>query len=69
MLVISSKNIVCDCSYLVTTFATVPRGTEGGISIEGTLAGLLASTFLASVGFLMGEVKVMLPMFFSKLFA
>lgn len=45
-------------TYLVTTFATVPRGTEGGISIEGTLAGLLASTFLASVGFLMGEINV-----------
>lgn len=57
------------CSYLVTTFKTVPRGTEGAISIEGTIAGLLASIVLASVGFLMGEVKVMLSIFFSKLFA
>lgn len=45
-------------TYLVTTFKTVPRGTEGAISIEGTLAGLLASTLLASVGFLLGEINV-----------
>ncbi|KAH6775534.1 integral membrane protein of unknown function DUF92 [Perilla frutescens var. hirtella] len=45
-------------TYLVTTFKIVPRGTEGGISIEGTFAGVLASTFLASVGFLMGEINL-----------
>ena len=42
--------------YLVTTFKIVPRGTEGAVSIEGTLAGILASIVLAFVGFLMGEV-------------
>lgn len=45
-------------TYLVTTFKIVPRGTEGAVSIEGTFAGLLASAFLASVGFLMGEINI-----------
>ncbi|OVA01473.1 Protein of unknown function DUF92 [Macleaya cordata] len=45
-------------TYLVTTFKVVPRGTEGAVSVEGTVAGLLASILLASVGCLMGEVSV-----------
>ncbi|KAL4293696.1 protein VTE6, chloroplastic isoform X1 [Arachis ipaensis] len=44
-------------TYLVTTFKIVPRGTEGAVSIEGTLAGIFASILLAFVGFLMGEVS------------
>ncbi|XP_071907320.1 protein VTE6, chloroplastic-like [Coffea arabica] len=44
-------------TYLVTTFKVVPRGTEGAVSVEGTLAGLLASILLASVGCLMGNIK------------
>ncbi|KAI3466024.1 hypothetical protein Pfo_022687 [Paulownia fortunei] len=44
-------------TYLVTTFKTVPRGTEGAISIEGTFAGVVASILLASVGCLMGELN------------
>ncbi|KAL6845085.1 hypothetical protein ACP4OV_024580 [Aristida adscensionis] len=44
--------------YLVTTLKVVPRGTEGAISIEGTLAGISASVFLASVGYLLGQVDV-----------
>ncbi|KAL7218627.1 hypothetical protein ACSBR2_011814 [Camellia fascicularis] len=44
-------------TYLVTTFKTVPRGTEGAVSAEGTLAGLLASILLSSVGCLMGELN------------
>mmetsp|Transcript_7060 Transcript_7060/g.23176 ORF Transcript_7060/g.23176 Transcript_7060/m.23176 type:complete len:295 (+) Transcript_7060:764-1648(+) len=43
-------------TYLITTFRSVPRGTEGAVSLEGTLAGLAASVLLplyaASVGFL-----------------
>lgn len=46
------------CSYLVTTFKIVPRGTEGAVSIEGTFAGILASVLLASVSVLMGQVKI-----------
>jgi len=29
--------------------STVPRGTEGAVSLEGTLAGLLASVILSGV--------------------
>ncbi|KAH9549021.1 hypothetical protein CY35_11G118500 [Sphagnum magellanicum] len=36
-------------TYLVTTMSTVPRGTEGAVSLEGTLAGLLASVILSAV--------------------
>lgn len=35
--------------YLVTSFSIVPRGTEGAISLEGTVAGLIASVILAAV--------------------
>lgn len=42
--------------YLVTTFKVVPRGTEGAVSVEGTLAGIFASILLASVGCYMGQV-------------
>lgn len=45
-------------TYLVTTFKVVPRGTEGAVSVEGTLAGVVASILLASIGCLMGEIKV-----------
>ena len=27
-------------TYLITTFEKVPRGTEGAISLEGTIAGV-----------------------------
>jgi uncharacterized protein (TIGR00297 family) len=36
-------------TYLVTSFSIVPRGTEGAISLEGTVAGLIASVILAAV--------------------
>lgn len=40
----------------MTTFKIVPRGTEGAVSVEGTVAGLLASILLAFAGFWMGLV-------------
>lgn len=40
----------------MTNFQIVPRGTEGAVSVEGTVAGLLASILLATIGFLLGEV-------------
>ncbi|KAF9588376.1 hypothetical protein IFM89_016181 [Coptis chinensis] len=43
--------------YLITSFKVVPRGTEGAVSVEGTIAGLLASILLAYVGCLVGEVN------------
>nr|XP_043628577.1 protein VTE6, chloroplastic [Erigeron canadensis] len=45
-------------TYLVTTLKVVPRGTEGAVSVEGTVAGILASVLLAYVGCLLGEIKV-----------
>ncbi|GAB2229859.1 hypothetical protein Droror1_Dr00014115 [Drosera rotundifolia] len=44
-------------TYLVTTFKIVPRGTEGAVSIEGTVAGLVASVLLAFVGYLIGQIN------------
>ncbi|XP_037406563.1 protein VTE6, chloroplastic-like [Triticum dicoccoides] len=45
-------------TYLVTTFKIVPRGTEGAVSVEGTLAGIVASTFLAGIGYILGQVNL-----------
>ena len=36
---------------LLTTFRRVPVGTEGAVSIEGTLAGVVASAVLGAFGF------------------
>jgi uncharacterized protein (TIGR00297 family) len=41
-------------TYLVTTFRPVPRGTEGAVSLEGTLAGILASAVIAALGAALG---------------
>lgn len=40
--------------FLITTLRSVPVGTDGAVSLEGTLAGLLAAAFLASVGWALG---------------
>lgn len=37
-------------TYLVTTFQRVPRGTEGAVSLEGTLAGIAGSLLLTLLG-------------------
>lgn len=36
-------------TFLITTFKAVPRGTEGAVSVEGTLAGIVASLAIALV--------------------
>jgi uncharacterized protein (TIGR00297 family) len=41
-------------TYLATTFRPVPRGTEGAVSLEGTLAGILASLVIAALGAALG---------------
>ncbi len=46
-------------TFLPTTFKTVPRGTEGAISIEGTLAGIAAALVIAAVG-ARGRIDVIL---------
>jgi uncharacterized protein (TIGR00297 family) len=41
---------------LPTTGETVPIGTEGAISMEGTLAGLFGAIFLAAVAWVIGAI-------------
>jgi uncharacterized protein (TIGR00297 family) len=41
-------------TFLITTLRPVPAGTEGAVSIEGTLGGLFGSAFIASLGVLTG---------------
>lgn len=43
-------------TYLSTNFRPVPRGTEGAVSFEGTLAGVLASLAVAGLGVWSGFV-------------
>ena len=40
--------------YLVTTFRRVPPGTDGAVSVEGTLAGIAASLLLAVLAWAVG---------------
>lgn len=37
-------------AILATTFRPVPRGTQGAVSVEGTVAGIVAATVVASLG-------------------
>lgn len=39
--------------FLLTTFKRVPVGTEGAVSMEGTVAGIVASAVLGAFGFWM----------------
>jgi uncharacterized protein (TIGR00297 family) len=41
-------------TFLITTFRPVPPGTEGAVSLEGTLGGLVGGFLVASVGPLTG---------------
>lgn len=45
-------------TYLVTTFQKVPRGTEGAVSLEGSLAGVVAALGLAAVALAVGQVDL-----------
>ena len=38
-------------TFLITTLRPVPRGTDGAVSLEGTLAGVAAMVAVASLGF------------------
>jgi uncharacterized protein (TIGR00297 family) len=37
-------------TFLITTFKPVPPGTEGAVSLEGTLAGVVGSILIAGAG-------------------
>ena len=41
-------------TFLLTTLRPVPRGTEGAVSLEGTLAGIAASAVIAVLGAALG---------------
>lgn len=41
-------------TFLLTTLRPVPRGTEGAVSLEGTVAGILASVLVAVLGAAVG---------------
>ncbi|WP_138501250.1 TIGR00297 family protein [Nostoc sp. PA-18-2419] len=46
-------------TFLITTFQPVPRGTEGAVSLEGTLAGVVASVAIALVGWGVGLIDIL----------
>ncbi|MEA5514918.1 TIGR00297 family protein [Nodularia sp. UHCC 0506] len=45
-------------TFLITTLQLVPRGTEGAVSLEGTLAGVVASIAIACVGWAVGLIDL-----------
>lgn len=44
-------------TFLITTLKPVPRGTEGAVSLEGTLAGAVASVALATLAWGLGLIS------------
>ncbi len=44
-------------TFLITTLQPVPRGTEGAVSLEGTVAGALASVAIALLGWAVGLIS------------
>jgi uncharacterized protein (TIGR00297 family) len=45
-------------TFLITTLQPVERGTEGAVSLEGTLAGVIASAVIAMVGWAVGMIDI-----------
>ncbi len=48
-------------TYLITTLKPVPRGTEGAVSLEGTIAGIIGSLVLAILAWWVGIIPHQLP--------
>lgn len=46
-------------TYLITNLKLVPRGTEGAVSLEGTMAGLGAAAAYAAVATAIGQVRML----------
>ena len=44
-------------TYLITTLKPVSRGTEGAVSLEGTIAGAFASVVLAVIAWVIGLIS------------
>jgi uncharacterized protein (TIGR00297 family) len=45
-------------TYLITTLERVPRGTEGAVSLEGTIAGAVAAAGMAGIALGLGQVSL-----------
>jgi uncharacterized protein (TIGR00297 family) len=46
-------------TFLITTLKPVPRGTEGAVSLEGTLAGIVASVAIALLAWGIGMISLL----------
>jgi uncharacterized protein (TIGR00297 family) len=46
-------------TFLITTLKPVPRGTEGAVSLEGTLAGIGASIIIALLAWGIGMIDIL----------
>ena len=46
-------------TFLITTLQPVARGTEGAVSLEGTIAGVVASIAIACVGWAVGLIDLL----------
>ncbi|MEM6451969.1 MAG: TIGR00297 family protein [Cyanobacteria bacterium P01_D01_bin.105] len=46
-------------TFLITTLQPVPKGTEGAVSLEGTLAGIVGSIALALVAWSLGLISLL----------
>ncbi len=46
-------------TFLITTLQPVPRGTEGAVSLEGTLAGVVGSVAIAIIGWAVGLISLL----------
>ena len=46
-------------TYLITNLKPVPRGTEGAVSLEGTVAGAIASVIIALIAWAIGMISPM----------
>jgi uncharacterized protein (TIGR00297 family) len=46
-------------TFLITTLQPVSRGTEGAVSLEGTLAGVVGSVAIAVVGWAVGLIDLL----------
>jgi uncharacterized protein (TIGR00297 family) len=45
-------------TFLITTLQPVPRGTEGAISLEGTLSGIVGGVAIALVAYSLGTITL-----------
>jgi uncharacterized protein (TIGR00297 family) len=44
-------------TFLITSLKPVPAGTEGAVSVEGTLAGMVGSVVIAFIGWAVGLIQ------------